>query len=195
MVRVAATLSERPPGPLSSTAQLAAGDRVATGANNVGDERLPSDIADSLEEPTVIIPGDGRGAWKAEELAPRRPSCRPRSKSSVVPVTRCQEIVHDEICNVTTQSLTGRKIEEEAAKIRLIVASSAAARKLANERANRSAGQDGWPTSPRGTNVSRSMTLELSKSSAFNSAGVNVTYWLRSYSYPLTTSSFSIPRR
>ena len=28
------------------------------------------------------------------------------------------------------------------------------------------------------------MTLELSKSSAFNSSGVNVTYWPRSYSYP-----------
>jgi hypothetical protein len=49
---------------------------VATGANNVGDERLRSDIADSLEEPTgshalVIVAGQERsgehehrrGAW------------------------------------------------------------------------------------------------------------------------------------
>src|SRR6516162_7549831 len=33
--------------------------------------------------------------------------------SSVVPVARCQEVVDDEISNVTAQSLTGRKVEKE----------------------------------------------------------------------------------
>jgi hypothetical protein len=44
----------------------------------------------------------------------------------------------------------------------------------------------------RGTKISRSITFELSTSSAFSSSAENVTNWPRSYSYPLTTRDFSI---
>src|SRR3954470_23869317 len=42
------------------------------------------------------------------------------------------------------------------------------------------------------TNFSRSTTFELSTSSAFSSSAVKVRNWPRLYSYPLTTSRFSI---
>src|SRR5262249_48307599 len=37
----------------------------------------------------------------------------PESSDSVVPIPRCQEVVHDKIGYVATQSLTGRKVEQE----------------------------------------------------------------------------------
>jgi hypothetical protein len=37
----------------------------------------------------------------------------PESSNSVVPIPRCQEVVHDKIGNIATQSLTGRKVEQE----------------------------------------------------------------------------------
>jgi hypothetical protein len=44
----------------------------------------------------------------------------------------------------------------------------------------------------RGANFSKSITFELSTSSAFSSSAVKVRNWPRLYSYPLTTSRFSI---
>jgi hypothetical protein len=39
------------------------------------------------------------------------PTLEPESSNSVVPTPRCQEVVHDEISHVTSQSLTGREVE------------------------------------------------------------------------------------
>jgi hypothetical protein len=42
---------------------------------------------------------------------PRRRCCRPASRSSVVPVARCQEVIDDKVSHVTAQPLTGRKVK------------------------------------------------------------------------------------
>jgi hypothetical protein len=56
---------------------------------------------------------DCRTRSEAEEIPPPRVCSRSASRSSVVPIARCQEVVHDEISNVIAQSLTGRKVEEK----------------------------------------------------------------------------------
>src|SRR5215469_9621141 len=69
------------------------------------------DLTDSLRERT------GNHALEivaeAEELPPPPPLSPTWLMSSVLPVARCQGVVHDEIGNVTAQSLTGRKVKEE----------------------------------------------------------------------------------
>src|ERR1700746_2527279 len=50
---------------------------------------------------------------RRENSGPPRLCCLPTSDGSVVPVARCQEVIHHKISYIIAQPLTGRKVEEE----------------------------------------------------------------------------------
>jgi hypothetical protein len=77
----------------------------------LGSGRYPSPPRRSLICVGCPFAEDRRSRLEAEEFPPPAADTEPRCL--VVPVARCQEIVHDEISNVIAQSLTGRKVEEK----------------------------------------------------------------------------------